>query len=173
MVDYIHMIKNMILNFFSGCRYFCLGIIELNRLKRTQTFTKVFPGIGKMTGRGVNVSKCREWYMTIPHYLCWDNVKVCIKEELKNDNDLEVFAMLYKMMNDQADEIFASVKSKINEPSLLKNVDQVEMELHIFDFDGKTKHQYVCLSYNTDRFYATIFVEDECKDILVDLNSNV
>ena len=47
------------------------------------------------------------------------------------------------------------------------------MELHNFDLDGKTKHQYVCLSYNTDRFYVTIFVEDEGKDVLVDLNSNV
>ena len=47
------------------------------------------------------------------------------------------------------------------------------MELHNIDLDGKTKHQYVCLSYNTDRFYVTIFVEDEGKDVLVDFNSNV
>ena len=47
------------------------------------------------------------------------------------------------------------------------------MELHNFDFDGKTKHQYVCLNYNTDGFYVTIFVEDEGKNVLVDFNSNV
>ena len=156
----------MIKNFFRGCRYFCLGIIEMNRQKRTQTFTKVFPGIGEMTGIGVSANKCRGWYMIQSHYLCWDNVKICIREDLKNDKDLEVFTMLYKMMNDHADQILASVKKQIKAPDIFKNVDQVEMELH-------KKHQYVCLSYNTDRFYVTIFVEDKGKDILVSLNSNI
>lgn len=100
-------------------------------------------------------------------------MKVSITEGWKDDNDLQVFASLYKMMNEHAEEILASVKAKIKDPDILKNVDQVEMELHNFDLDGKTKHQYVCLSYNTDRFYVTIFVEDEGKDVLVDLNSNV
>lgn len=163
----------MIVNFFRGCRYFCLGVIEMIRQKRMQTFTKVFPGIGQMTGRGVSVKKCRGWHMTLPHYLCWDNVKVSITEGWRDDSNLQVFASLYKMMNEHAEEILASVKAQIKDPDILKNVDQVEMELHNFDLDGKTKHQYVCLSYNTDRFYVTIFVEDDGKDVLVDLNSNV
>lgn len=166
-------IMSTIKNFFRGCRYFCLGIIEMNRQKRTQTFTKVFPGIGEMTGRGVSINKCRGWYMTLPHYLCWDEVKVSIRDKWKDENDLKAFALLFKMMNDHTDEILASVKKQIKDPDIFKNVDQVEMELHNFDLDGKTKHQYVCLSYNTDRFYVTIFVEDEGKDVLVDFNSNV
>lgn len=163
----------MIKNFFRGCRYFCLGIIEMNRQKRTKTFTKVFPGIGEMTGRGVSINKCRGWYMALPHYLCWNNVKVSITDKWKDEDDLQSFASLYKMMNDQADEILASIKEQFKDPDILKNVDQVEMELHNFDFAGKTKHPYVCLCYNTDRFYVTIFVEGDGKDVLVELNSNV
>lgn len=111
--------------------------------------------------------------MTLPHYLYWDEVKVSIRDKWKDENDLKAFALLFKMMNDHADEILASVKKQIKDPDIFKNVDQVEMVLHNFDLDGKTKHQYVCLSYNTDRFYVTIFVEDEGKDVLVDFNSNV
>lgn len=165
-------ITSMIKNIFKGCRYFCLGVIEMNRQKRMQTFTKVFPGIGQMTGRGISISKSRGWYMTLPQYLCWNNVKVSITEGCKDDDDLQVFASLYKMMNEHAEEILASVETQIKDPDILKNVDQVEMELHNFDLDGKTRHQYVCLSYNTERFYITIFVEDDGKDVLVVLNSN-
>lgn len=163
----------MIKNFFRGCRYFCIGVIEMNRQKRMQTFTKVFPGIGQMTGRGVSINKCKAWHMTLPHYLCWDNVRVSITEVWKDENDLELFASLYKMMTDHAEEILASVKTQIKDPGILNNVDRVEMELHNFDLDGKTKHQYVCLSYNTDRFYTTIFVEDDGKNVLVEINSNI
>lgn len=163
----------MIKNFFKSCRYFCLGIMEMNRQKRIKTFTKVFPGIGEMTGKGVSINKCRGWYMTLPQYLCWNNVKVSITDGCKDDNDLKVFASLYKMMNEHTEEILASVNAQIKNPDILKNVDQVEMELHNFDLDGITKHQYVCLNYNSDRFYVTIFVEDDGKDVLLELNSNV
>lgn len=111
--------------------------------------------------------------MALPHYLCWNNVKVSITDKWKDEDDLQSFASLYKMMNDQADEILASIKEQFKDPDILKNVDQVEMELHNFDFAGKTKHPYVCLCYNTDRFYVTIFVEGDGKDVLVELNSNV
>lgn len=36
---------DMIMNFFRGCRYFCLGLIEMNLQKRTKTFIRVFPGL--------------------------------------------------------------------------------------------------------------------------------
>ena len=111
--------------------------------------------------------------MALPHYLCWNNVKLCITDRWKDEKDLEAFALLYKMMNEHADEIFASVSSQIKDTDILKNVDRVEMELHNFDLDGITKHPYVCLSYNTDRYYVTIFVENDGKDVLVEFNSNV
>lgn len=163
----------MIKNFFKGCRYFCLGLIEMNRQKRTKTFTRVFSGIGEMTGKGTSPSKCRAWYMTMPHYLCWNDVKVCITEKWKDENDLKSFALLYRMMIDQADVILASVKKQTEDPDILKNDDQVEMELHNLDLDGKTKHPYVCLSINTERSYATILVEDGGKEIWVETCSNV
>lgn len=166
-------IMSMIKNFFRGCRYFCLGIKEMNRQKRTKTFTKQFPAIGEMTGKGVSINKCKGWFTTLPHYLCWDNVRVSITERWTDDKDLEAFATLFRMMNNHADEILATVKEQIKDPDILKNVDQVEMELHNFDLDGKTKHPYVCLNYNTERFYTTIFIEDDGKSVMVELSSNV
>ena len=115
----------------------------MNRQKRMQTFTKVFPGIGQMTGRGVSINKSRGWFMILPQYLCWNNVKVSITEGWKDENDLQVFASLYTMMNEHGEKILDSVKTQMKDPDILKNVDLVEMELHSFDLDGKTRHQYV------------------------------
>lgn len=163
----------MIMKFFRGCRYLYLGLIEMNRQKRTQTFTRVFPGIGEMTGKGTSISKCKAWHMTLPHYLCWDDVKVCITEKWKDENDLMDFASSYRMMTDQADEILASVKRQTEDLDILKNSDQVEMELHNLDLDGRTRHPYVCLSINTERSYTTILVEDGGKEVWVETCSNV
>ena len=51
-------------------------------------------------------------------------------------------------MIDQADVILASVKKQTEDPDILKNDDQVEMELHNLDLDGKTKHPYMCRRYS-------------------------
>lgn len=163
----------MIMNFFRGCRYFFLCLIEMNRQKRTKTFTRVFPIIGEMTGKGTSISKCKTWYMTLPHYLCWKDVKVCISERWKDEKDLQDFASSYSMMIDQADEILASVKRQTEDSDILKIADQVEMELHNLDLDGRTRHPYVCLSINTERSYTTILVEDGGKEVWVETCSNV
>ena len=134
---------SMFKNFFRGCRYFWLGVIEMNRQKRMQTFTKVFPGIGQMTGRGVSINKSRGWFIILPQNHWRNNIKDSITEGWKDENDLQVFASLYTMMNEHGEKILDSVKTQMKDPDILKNVDLVEMELHNFDLDGKTRHQYV------------------------------
>lgn len=99
-------------------------------------------------------------------------MKVSITEAWRDDNDLQIFASLYKMMNEHAEEILASVKAQITDPAILRNIDQVEMELHNFDLDGATSHQYVCLSYNTESHFITIFIEDNGKEVLIQTNPN-
>lgn len=134
-------------------------------------FTKTVPGFGEMTCKAKNLKSCKTWKMTVPHCLFWDNVSVILPDPWKNDEELQTLQDLYKMLQDESDLIKKAITEQVPDPKFLKNYDEVWMEIHLYDIDGKTLFSFVNITYQTedDLLFVAISIEKN-GEVTVDIN---